>query len=136
MYSSGARGHESVDTGGQVDTEGCATWTAVRGRSVAISGDTIIVGAVGDDEHGEFTGSAYIFARHHGGPNTWGEVTKLRASNAARKGTSSERASQSVAIRLSLALRRIRRHFPPAPASQPSSSATVWASMYGARPRV
>jgi len=54
------------------------------GRSVAISGDTIIVGAVGDDEHGEFTGSAYIFARHHGGPNAWGEVTKLRASNAAQ----------------------------------------------------
>jgi FG-GAP repeat protein len=54
------------------------------GRSVAISGDTIIVGAVGDDEHGEFTGSAYIFARHRGGPNAWGEVAKLRASDAAR----------------------------------------------------
>jgi hypothetical protein len=54
------------------------------GRSVAIHGDTVIVGAVGDDSQGEFTGSAYIFERHRGGPNAWGQVAKLSASSAAR----------------------------------------------------
>jgi hypothetical protein len=54
------------------------------GRSVAIQGDTVIVGAIGDDEHGEFTGSAYIFERHRGGPNAWGQVAKLRAGTAAQ----------------------------------------------------
>jgi hypothetical protein len=54
------------------------------GRSVSISGDTVIVGAVGDNEQGEFTGAAYIFERHRGGENAWGEVKKLRATGAAR----------------------------------------------------
>jgi hypothetical protein len=53
------------------------------GRSVGISSDTVVIGAVGDDEMGTFTGSAYIFERNQGGPNAWGQVTKLRASVAA-----------------------------------------------------
>jgi outer membrane protein assembly factor BamB len=31
------------------------------GRSVAISGDTLLIGAEGDDEYGPFTGAAYLF---------------------------------------------------------------------------
>lgn len=31
------------------------------GRSVAISGTTAIIGAIGDDDNGEFSGSAYLF---------------------------------------------------------------------------
>jgi hypothetical protein len=43
------------------------------GKSVAISGDTIIVGAPYAGEHG----AAYIFQRDHGGPGNWGEVARL-----------------------------------------------------------
>ena len=61
-----------------------ATGVGSFGRSVAIRGDTVIVGAIGDNEQGQFTGAAYIFERHHSGANAWGEVTKLRTSGAAR----------------------------------------------------
>jgi hypothetical protein len=40
------------------------------GDSVAISGDTAVVGAPG-------SGTAYVFARDHGGPDAWGQVAKL-----------------------------------------------------------
>ena len=52
------------------------------GRSVAVSGDTAIVGAVAEDAGGSGTGAAYVFQRDQGGPDNWGEVTKLTASNA------------------------------------------------------
>ncbi|MFN0253789.1 MAG: EGF domain-containing protein [Kofleriaceae bacterium] len=53
------------------------------GRGVAIDGDTIVVGAAGDD-HGTFTnpGSAYVFERDTGGAGNWGEVAKLVAADA------------------------------------------------------
>jgi hypothetical protein len=35
-----------------------------------------VVGAIGDGP-----GSAYVFERHHGGTNNWGEVDKLTASD-------------------------------------------------------
>lgn len=53
------------------------------GYSVAISGDTIIVGAIGDADVGANTGAAYVFGRAEGGPGNWGEVTKITASDAA-----------------------------------------------------
>lgn len=52
------------------------------GFSVGVSGDTVIVGAVGNDDAGKNSGSAYVFQRDQGGPDGWGEVTKLTASNA------------------------------------------------------
>ena len=56
------------------------------GNSVAISGDTAVVGAYQEDAGGgvldEF-GAAYVFQRDEGGPNNWGEVAKLTASDAA-----------------------------------------------------
>jgi len=52
------------------------------GVSVAIDGDTAIVGAYGDDDDGEGSGSAYVFKRDYGGNNNWGQVTKLTASDA------------------------------------------------------
>ncbi len=48
-------------------------------RSVAISGDTAIVGAYAEDAGG---GAAYIFQRDQGGAGNWGEVQKLIPSNA------------------------------------------------------
>src|SRR6266511_3839826 len=51
------------------------------GESVAISGETVVVGAqVDDDVAGENQGSAYVFARSSG---VWSQQQKLRASDAA-----------------------------------------------------
>lgn len=51
------------------------------GRSVAISGDTLVVGAYGADINGEIQavdcGAAYVFSRNWGGPDNWGEVKQM-----------------------------------------------------------
>ena len=64
------------------------------GFDVAISGDTIIVGANKNSDAGASTGSAYIFRKDHGGIDNWGEVKKLLASDAA----ASDRFGTSVSI--------------------------------------
>ena len=51
------------------------------GYSISISGDTVVVGAPGDDDKGNVSGSAYIFERNHGGTDNWGQVTKITASD-------------------------------------------------------
>src|SRR5262252_249356 len=51
------------------------------GASVAIYGDTAIVGAPGEVTNVSYPGSAYIFERNQGGANNWGEVKKLTASD-------------------------------------------------------
>ena len=55
------------------------------GHSVSISGDTAIVGdrVDGDNDYGLSSGSAYIYDRNQGGPDIWGDVTKLTASDRA-----------------------------------------------------
>jgi len=53
----------------------------IFGFSVSISGDTVIVGARGDDDAGSESGSAYIFAKDQGGVNNWGQVKKIIASD-------------------------------------------------------
>lgn len=50
--------------------------------TVAISGDTIVVGARGEDSMGSDGGAVYIFERNAGGQDNWGEVIKLTASDA------------------------------------------------------
>ena len=50
------------------------------GGSVAISGDTVVVGASRDDDAGTSSGSAYVFIRSAG---VWSEQAKLIASDAA-----------------------------------------------------
>ena len=50
------------------------------GRSVSISGDYSIVGAMGDDDNGSYSGSAYIFTRDG---ISWIQQTKLTASDGA-----------------------------------------------------
>ncbi len=52
------------------------------GNSVAVSGDTAVVGAWQEAAGGSAAGAAYIFQRDEGGTNNWGEVTKLTASDA------------------------------------------------------
>jgi uncharacterized protein (DUF2345 family) len=46
--------------------------------SIAIDGDTLACGAIGD---ATYRGAAYVFSRHAGGTNTWGEVRKITASD-------------------------------------------------------
>ena len=50
------------------------------GWSVAIDGDTVLVGAWAKNSN---TGAAYIFKRNQGGAENWGQVKKLTASDAA-----------------------------------------------------
>ena len=50
------------------------------GRSVAISGDTAVVGAQGDDDHGSDSGSAYVFTRSG---TMWSQQQKLTAADGA-----------------------------------------------------
>jgi len=48
------------------------------GNAVALSGDTALIGAPYDDDHGSVSGSAYVFIRTG---NTWTQQTKLIASD-------------------------------------------------------
>lgn len=49
------------------------------GQSVAVSQDTVLVSALGDDDGGSASGAAYVFARNG---VTWSEQVKLVASDA------------------------------------------------------
>jgi hypothetical protein len=76
-----------------VFTRSGSTWTQQRkltasdaasgdwfGYSVAVSGDTVIVGAPRDDDGGNATGSTYVFTR---GGSTWSQQQKLTAADRA-----------------------------------------------------
>ncbi len=52
------------------------------GRSVAVSGDTAVVGADHEGAGGTDSGAAYIYQRDQGGAGNWGEVRNLTASDA------------------------------------------------------
>jgi hypothetical protein len=45
--------------------------------SVAISGDVLVIGARQDDDAGNASGSAYVYARDTGAADNWGLVRKL-----------------------------------------------------------
>ncbi|TWT52953.1 hypothetical protein Pla22_05810 [Rubripirellula amarantea] len=64
------------------------------GRSVDISGDTIVVGASTADPAGSASGAAYVFNRDEGGVSAWGQVKKLIGSTT----TTGDRFGQSVSI--------------------------------------
>ena len=70
------------------------------GIAVAIDGDMIIVGKIGDDEVASGAGAAYIFSRNKGGENQWGQITKLTAND----GGEGDRFGASVAIENDLAV--------------------------------
>lgn len=54
------------------------------GFAVAIDGDNIVVGAMGHQSVGFNSGAAYVFSRHEGGENRWGQSSKLVASDPAQ----------------------------------------------------
>ncbi|MBN2474704.1 MAG: hypothetical protein JXB62_08850, partial [Pirellulales bacterium] len=74
-----------------------ATGSDYFGHSVAISGDTAIVGAYGNDDAGSGSGSAYVFQFDGSG---WTEEQKLAASDAA----TGDRFGWSVAVNDGLAI--------------------------------
>jgi len=50
------------------------------GWAVALDGDTALVGAYGNDDHGDVSGSAYVYRRYG---TVWSQEAKLTASDAA-----------------------------------------------------
>ena len=64
------------------------------GRSVAVDGDTVVVGAYGDDDKGLSSGSAYVFTKPVGGWTSTSTAAKLTASD----GNGGDRFGQSVAV--------------------------------------
>jgi hypothetical protein len=100
-YGSGAayvfyRNQGGTDTWGQVTKLLASDGAAgdIFSQSVSIFGDYAIIGAPGDTDNGIYSGSAYVFYRHQGGTDTWGQVTKLLASD----GAASQSFGYSVAI--------------------------------------
>jgi uncharacterized protein (DUF2345 family) len=73
-----ARNQSGADQWGQVKKLTAADGTAGErfGDAVTLSGDTLLVGALGDDS---FKGAAYVFARNQGGADQWGQIKKLTA---------------------------------------------------------
>ena len=53
------------------------------GLAVFVSGDTVVVGAFGDDDNGSFSGSAYVFVKPSGGWSNMTQTAKLTASDGA-----------------------------------------------------
>jgi len=53
------------------------------GTSVAISGDTIVVGSNFGKAGGISTGTAYVYGKNVGGTDNWGEIKKISASDGA-----------------------------------------------------
>ena len=96
----GARFHNDKLTGSssayvfQRDPAGAGDWSQVHeltaadagpysdfGWSVAVSGDTVIVGAWYNTISEPNSGSAYVFQRDNGGPNNWGQAKRLLQSD-------------------------------------------------------
>ena len=82
----------------QRDQGGAGNWGEVKkltasdaqandwfGESVAVGGDTVVVGARFEGSGGSLAGAAYVFQRDQGGTDNWGEVKKLTASDAQAK---------------------------------------------------
>ena len=81
-----ARNQGGADNWGQVKqlTASDGVTDDKFGVSVAIYGDTIVVGAFWDHVGANADqGSAYVFARNQGGVNNWGQVKRITASDGA-----------------------------------------------------
>jgi hypothetical protein len=79
------RDHGGADSWGQVAklTGSGTTGSDKFGWSVGIDGDTVVVGAIGDDPLANASGAAYVFQRDQGGEDNWGEVAQLVAADGA-----------------------------------------------------
>ena len=91
------------------------------GWSVALSGDTAIIGAYLDDDGASKSGSAYVFGRSGG---SWSEQAKLNASDP----TTNAQFGYSVAVSGNTAIMGARRHYD---SGYPSGSAYVFTTVEG-----
>ena len=64
------------------------------GGSVAVDGDTVVVGTTGDDDNGENSGSAYVFTKPGAGWTSTSTAAKLTASD----GDTNDRFGSSIAV--------------------------------------
>lgn len=55
------------------------------GRSVAVSGDTVVVGSPYDSDTYDKSGSVYLFTRDEGGADNWGQTAKITATGSIDK---------------------------------------------------
>ena len=55
------------------------------GNAVAIDGDTVVVGAVGEERNRIDQGAIYVFVRNEGGANNWGLIKKITAADQSRQ---------------------------------------------------
>jgi hypothetical protein len=80
------RDQDGIDAWGQVTKIKASDSSAEKwfGNSVSISDDYAIIGAPGDNENGDGSGSAYVFYRNQGGTDIWGQTAKITASDGAR----------------------------------------------------
>ncbi len=53
------------------------------GTAAAVSQDTVLIGAPGEDTEGDNAGAAYVFARNQGGADNWGQIRKITANDGA-----------------------------------------------------
>ncbi len=74
------RNQGGADNWGQVKKLTASDGGSFFGYASAISGDTVIVGALGKNSN---TGAAYLYERNQGGANNWGETRILTASDGA-----------------------------------------------------
>jgi hypothetical protein len=88
LYDSGAayvfeRDHGGLDAWGETTklVASDAEPSDVFGTSVAVSADTIAVGAIAEGTNGYGAGAVYVFERDAGGSGAWGEVAKLMAAD-------------------------------------------------------
>ena len=103
----GAHGNDGLKGAAYVLTRQSGAWnqvakltafdgaaTAQFGKSVAMDGDTVVVGALNDDENGAVSGSAYVFTKPANGWVTTSTAAKLTASD----GAAGDRFGKSVAM--------------------------------------
>ena len=90
VQSSGSAYVYTKPVGGWANTNETAKLTAsdpaasdLFGYSVAIDGDTVVVGARGDDDDGPGSGSAYVYTKPVGGWANTDETAKLTATDGA-----------------------------------------------------
>jgi hypothetical protein len=70
------------------------------GEGVALDGSTVVVGAPDDDDHGDSTGSAYVYTACGAAPSEWTETAKTVASD----GSSGQQYAHDVAFNGSIAV--------------------------------
>jgi hypothetical protein len=86
-------------------TDDNVTSQPLFGRSLALSGDTLLVGSAGDSSRQHLAGAAYVF--HSDGQGSWRQVAKLTTADA----EANDQFGWSVALRGNTALvGAVRRH--------------------------